>query len=1455
MPRLNTLGYVRGYGYSKSSAGTLQLESADGTQDAFVVKYNTLGKAQWAARIGGTGSDVSWGIFHRGESVYVVGEYASSILTFYNADGTSFRQLLNSGLTDVFIAKYNSSGVGQWVARIAGTNSDVGRGVAIDSSGDICVTGSFIGTVTVFNSSGASTGTLASSGAADAFLVKYTSSGAVSWRARLSGTGTEIGYAVACDASDNFIVIGTYGSTLTAVNANGSPFGTTLALAGTSDAFLVKYSGSGVVQWVTRIAGTGADNGFSIATDSSSNIYVSGSYAGTVTVYNQPGGAGDTFGTLGNAGNADVFVVKYNSSGAAQWRARMSGGGNDFGNAIAVDSSGNVYVAGPYGANLTVYNQPGGVSDTFTTLTNSGSNDIFVVKYDTNGAVQWATRISSTATDAGDGITVDSSGNVYVTGDFGGTATVFNASGSTFGTLSVPISGTSSALLVKYNTSGVVQWATRIPSASTTVGRDVSVDTNGNIYLGGQFTGSALSIYGQTLSLFSNIANAGNTDAFAVKYNTNGAPQWVARIASTGADVAFATAFDSSGNLYVGGQGGGTITISNADGSTFDTRASAASFLVKYNASGVVQWAVRMTGAGSSSVRAIAVDSNGNVFATGGNSHATMTIWDADNTTTRTLNSTSGDAFLIKYNSAGVSQWAARITGSAGELAHDVAVDSNGDAYICGAYSSAPATAQDLSGNSFATTLTRAGADDAFLVKYSSAGLVLWVARVSSTNTDIAYGLGVDSSNNVYISGQYLATISIISSDGSTFTTLATTGLNDAFLVKYNSSGIAQWAARVGGTGGAGATNEISYACAVDSDGNAYIGGNGTAIIFNSDGTTFRTLATGPAFLVKYNTSGFGQWAFPLAGTGASIRGIEVDSSKNVYVSGNLGSETANLAILNSDGSTFINRVGPIAVIKYDTNGIGKWVQMIRNITTSTAGTSLIVSASPQGDVCLVGASGSGSTVQIFNTDQTPYKFLNILSSTAVYIVKYSSTATPLWATQIASVSYVEAGYGIKTDSAGNVYVNGLTGNGTTADVYNANGTLYTSIPNAGNRDTYIVKYNSSGTGQWTARIASANADSAYALTVDPSDNVILGASSFSVAPTIYSSDNTTLTPGPTNSGGTDVYVVKYNSNGIAQWFGTLASTGEEYVYTTTSDSSGNVYITGHFAGTITVSGTGGSSLTPLAQAGSGDVFIAKWSSTGVALWVARVSSTTADYGIGAATDSSGNVYITGFYGAATATAFDASNNAFATTLAPAGVDDAFLAKYDPNGLVQWVARIAGTSFDSGRAVATDSGGNVYVVGAFSSTTLTVSNANGTTFGTLTGTSAGDVFVIKYNSSGTVQWATRILTIGSNVGDFTTGVTVDSAGAVYVVGYGGGTGSLVLYNSDGSFFGSTSVSTLAVNARQTFLVKYDSSGNVQWLSGMGGYGNDEGRAVAVDSTGNIYTTGIFTATGLVLNDA
>ena len=399
-----------------NSTTKFSLGSASTGGNTFIVKYSSDGTPQWARRIGGVSKTVQpngIGVDSSG-NVYVGGSTSSTSVSVFAAnDIDASLSVSTTGSFDGFIAKYNSSGTPQWISKIGGADLDHGMNIAVDSSGNVFICGySQGGSIDLFDSGGTSRITLTDGSARKGYIAKYNTSGTPAWGRILNGL-IVIANAVTTDSSGNAYVTGSMTSGVTA------PGSTPLSLTG-NGAFLVKYDTNGEPLWARALNGTNTNMSFGLSTDSSSNVYLTGTYAGTLDIRN----ANNTIfvSTSGPGTEWDVGVVKYNSGGTPQWFRRMGSSGDDRGLGISSDSSGNIYVTGYYSNTFTIFNGSADGTTTgttaFTTLASSGGEDAFLVKYNTTGTPLWATRISGTAADRGASIVTDSTGNIYTTGKY-----------------------------------------------------------------------------------------------------------------------------------------------------------------------------------------------------------------------------------------------------------------------------------------------------------------------------------------------------------------------------------------------------------------------------------------------------------------------------------------------------------------------------------------------------------------------------------------------------------------------------------------------------------------------------------------------------------------------------------------------------------------------------------------------------------------------------------------------------------------------------------------------------------------------------------------------------------------------------------------------------------------------------------------------------------------------------
>jgi len=426
----------------------------------------------WAKGMGQATDDMGYGIFvDSAGNVYTTG-YFQGTVDFDPGPGTV--ELTSAGFNDIFISKLDSSGSLVWAKRIGGSLDDIGLGIFVDSTGNVYTTGYFQDTNVDFNP-GAGTAPLTSLGSADIFVSKLDSNGNFAGAWAMGGTTFDYGYGIFVDSAGNVYTTGYFQNT---ADFNPGSGVTNLTSAGVQDIFICKLDSTGNFAWARRIGGATADVGLGISLFSTGNIYITGWFQGTADF-----DPGTVITNLTSSNSSyDIFVSKLDSNGNFVWAKAMGGISEDIGQAISVDTLGNVYTTGWF--NNTADFDPGAGT---ALLTSTGSADIFVSKLDSNGNFVWAGAMGGPTADVGYDIAIDASGNVYTTGGFNNTAD-FDPGAGTFNLTSA---GNEDIFISKLNSSGSFVWAKAMGGPSTDYGYDIAISPTGAVHTTGYFQGTA----------------------------------------------------------------------------------------------------------------------------------------------------------------------------------------------------------------------------------------------------------------------------------------------------------------------------------------------------------------------------------------------------------------------------------------------------------------------------------------------------------------------------------------------------------------------------------------------------------------------------------------------------------------------------------------------------------------------------------------------------------------------------------------------------------------------------------------------------------------------------------------------------------------------------------------------------------------------------------------------------
>ncbi len=430
------------------------------------------------------------------------------------------------------------------------------------------------------------------------------------------GAGNEAGLSVTSDATGNVFVTGYFTGNILKLGSF------TLTRTGTGNVFLAKYDAAGNVLWATTATGTGYDVPYAVATDAAGNVIVAGSFSSPEI----------TFGSVSliNAGIEDAFIVKYDAAGNAVWAQRAGEANWDNAHALALDGAGNIYLAGAFRSDSITFG-PISLPNTFP-----GIYDAFLAKYDPEGNVIWARAAGGPGNNLPMTVSSGPSGNVCVAGTFGGSHMTFDVG------LSVTNNGLDDLFLARYDGSGNVLWAKSVGGTNYDQGNSVVMDGTGNAYLAGMFSSETITF--GTITLLNIAGGYYTADICLAKYDSAGNVLWAAGAGGPQSDLAMSVTTDPAGNVYATGHFySDTCTF----GSTrlVNTDYDADLFVVKYNPTGSVLWAVRAGGTDDDKGISLARDANGYLYLTG-NFNSPFITFGAD-----TLeNSGNTDLFLAKLD-------------------------------------------------------------------------------------------------------------------------------------------------------------------------------------------------------------------------------------------------------------------------------------------------------------------------------------------------------------------------------------------------------------------------------------------------------------------------------------------------------------------------------------------------------------------------------------------------------------------------------------------------------------------------------------------------------------------------------------------------------------------------------------------------------------------------------------
>lgn len=447
---------------------------------------------QWAKKIGNTGlssQNVNATTTDASGNTYLTGMFSGTV--DFDPGGAVFNLTSNSGSTDIFVCKLNTSGNLVWAKSFSGSSPDWPLALTTDATGNVYVAGLFQGTVDFDPNGGVHN--ITTLGGTDGIVCKLNSAGNFVSAWRFGSTGVDRCTGVAIDASGYVFISGMHAS-----NMDADPGLGTFTVGG-NGSFLIKLGSAGNFNWVRPLAGFTPI----IALDGAGNVYVAGDFSGSDDFDPSTGVV-----TLTSAGYYDVFVCKFNNAGSFLWARRIGGTGNESVVGIAVDGTGNINAIGNFDGACDF--DPGAGVYNLTSIAMGMAFDAFIFKLNAMGNFVWAKAITSNAGVLIRSIDIDVAGNVYTIGSFSGTVD-FNPGTGTYNL--VAATGTE-VFLLKLSAAGNFLWAYDLSTSTAINGFSITIDPIGSIIVTGAFSGTG--DFNPYSGVY-NLTSTGNLNIFVIK--------------------------------------------------------------------------------------------------------------------------------------------------------------------------------------------------------------------------------------------------------------------------------------------------------------------------------------------------------------------------------------------------------------------------------------------------------------------------------------------------------------------------------------------------------------------------------------------------------------------------------------------------------------------------------------------------------------------------------------------------------------------------------------------------------------------------------------------------------------------------------------------------------------------------------------------------------------------------
>ena len=707
-------------------------------KSAFALKLDSNGNHLWSKAFGGDGDDSANSIAVAPDGgVLLVGEFKSGTINFGGDD------LVNAdpGWNDVFIARLHSDGSHAWSSRFGGTEDDAVAAAAVDKDGNVFVDGYFN---SPFVNLGGNDLINSQVGTPDLFVGKLDGTGSHLWSKTFGTSKKDEIYSIAADHTGAVYFCG-YSQSQN-LDFGGGPLPSMTM-------YVAKLDTDGEHVWSKGYAGGQL---MDVVVDKHANVLLAGRFNSSGTDF---GG-----GPLQNAGGGDALLVKLDQYGpdcqphcagkacgnddcggscgecgqgeicfdghcgtppVHKWSVAFGGTGSDNSQSVAVDGDGNGYLLGYYSSQQMLLDDK--------IAENVGAYDMLLVKFDPVGEILWWHSFGGVASETPFSLSVDSSGNIYVVGDYYSDSIDFGKGG-------LDNVGKDDIFLAKFDSDGGTVWSRTFGAEGADRGRAIAVSPTGGFYVSGGFASTAIDLGGNPL------INAGGScgqgvcfDIFVAKYDSDGDHVWSRSMGGQGEDEGISVAVDSSDNVYLGGRFDSEQLSLN--GEELVNAGKRDLVVLKLDSDGDSLWSRSYGGENDDNLYSLSVDSGGNVYVIGDFMSPTLDLGGAP-----LVNAGDQDIFVVKLDTNGDHVFSRAYGGTGRDNGYSVAVDISGMTYFTGYFGS---QLIDFGGD----PLVKSGDKDLYLTKLDADGDHVWSEKYGGTGDEWGWVVQSGPANDLWLSG------------------------------------------------------------------------------------------------------------------------------------------------------------------------------------------------------------------------------------------------------------------------------------------------------------------------------------------------------------------------------------------------------------------------------------------------------------------------------------------------------------------------------------------------------------------------------------------------------------------------------------------------------------------------------------------------------------------------------